>query len=141
MRCIRKYCCLGEKLMLNWEENHNKVILPCLQSYMIYNNSHTFLYYYCIKLAVIRYLNACSNWKSIIINKAQIKYGLKNISTFRLNYSCLSIYGRKVVVGTYTGKILIFCADLGNLLIDINAHIRQVNAVVVSNDCSKVLEQ
>ncbi|VDD85857.1 unnamed protein product, partial [Enterobius vermicularis] len=62
----------------------------------------------------------------------------KKITT-KLNYSCLSIYGRKVVVGTYTGKILIFCADLGNLLIDINAHIRQVNAVVVSNDCSKML--
>uniref|UniRef100_A0A0N5ARR7 WD_REPEATS_REGION domain-containing protein n=1 Tax=Syphacia muris TaxID=451379 RepID=A0A0N5ARR7_9BILA len=81
---------------------------------------------------------SCDTSGNIVVWGKYFRSIQRKIAT-KLSYSCMNFHGRKIIVGTYTGKILVFCSDTGTLLADINAHIRQINAVTCSGDCSKVI--
>ncbi|KAM3726591.1 WD repeat-containing protein [Dirofilaria immitis] len=63
---------------------------------------------------------------------------VKNFKSARKKFStgheinCINVLRKQVIIGTFTGQLLFYSTLNGQLLVEVNAHIRQINAIAVA---------
>ncbi|VDK43838.1 unnamed protein product [Anisakis simplex] len=74
----------------------------------------------------------------IIVWSKNLKTVQKIISTEH-QINCINVLRKQVIIGTFLGQLLFYSAVNGQLMAEINAHVRQINAIAVAPESAYVM--
>uniref|UniRef100_A0A8R1XWP4 WD_REPEATS_REGION domain-containing protein n=1 Tax=Onchocerca volvulus TaxID=6282 RepID=A0A8R1XWP4_ONCVO len=69
----------------------------------------------------------------------------KNFKSARKKFStgheinCINVLRKQVIIGTFTGQLLFYSTLNGQLMAEVNAHIRQINAIAVAPESAYII--